>query len=611
MQWVKSIHKWTSLFVGIQLLLWLVSGLYFNIMDHEEAKGTRYLSKEKQTLSVDKPRLMEPRTVLEKQPASQSLRLIHLLEQPYYLLTHKTGLYPHFENNYSLVNAYNGELQVIDEALATQLAKQSYNGPGAVVSATKMSPPIDDIPKEKNNVWQVNFDDEINTSVYIDAGSGRLVSHSNDDKRFVDIFFILHFMDYGVKGDFNSWQIILFGVVTLWLAVTGIIWTFQLLFSGHYRFSLKKENSTLKVMDEDHQEIGTFNPASHETIIEALAENNIGVPSSCGGGGTCGQCKIKMAPDSAITSAEQEHISKNELNAGYRLACQHKTEEISEIILDEYSHLKKHNLILTSSEFLTPFIKELRFRVEGNKALTFKAGAYMRFFIPQAEGCSRPSVLPEEYLPHWHHIEHLEFEHLSCSRSYSLANYDTQSNELVFTIKMQAAPDKESVPGIGSNYLCNLNPGDAIEAAGPFEEFFADAKSDRTMVLLGAGSGMAPLKSLVFEQLEKFRSQRKIYFYYGARSEKDLLYTDEFTELSRKYSNFNFYPVLSQPDDGWAGNRGYVQQLMESELEQIDRPGNIEFYLCGPKAMVIETIELLHGMGVKDSSIAFDDFGAN
>jgi Na+-transporting NADH:ubiquinone oxidoreductase subunit F len=202
----------------------------------------------------------------------------------------------------------------------------------------------------------------------------------------------------------------------------------------------------------------------------------------------------------------------------------------------------------------------------------------------------------------------MEFEHTACSRCYSLANFDTQTHELVFTVKMQSSPDNILLPGIGSNYICNLTVGQTIYAVGPFEEFFANPNSEKTMVLIGAGAGMAPLKSLIFEQLEKHSSHRAIHYYFGARTQNDLIYFDEFTALSDKFNNFNYCPVLSRPDDKWTAETGYAQQVVEKNLEEIDSLENIEFYICGPKNMMLDTISLLHSLGVDDSSIAYDDF---
>ena len=236
MKLIKSLHKWLSVLVALQLLVWLGSGLFFNLMDHSKARGNEYRIGLTEPVAVEHERLLEPSALL-KLPTKNvnSIKQIQLLGQPYYLLNHNRGLYAHFYNEYTLINAYTGALKVIDDVMAKKLAQQTYGGNGSISSSEKISPPFDDFPKEKNAVWQINFDDELYTSVYIDASSGRLVGHSNEDKRFADFFFMLHFMDYGTVGSFNNWQIIFFALLTLLFCITGFIWTMELLIKGRYK----------------------------------------------------------------------------------------------------------------------------------------------------------------------------------------------------------------------------------------------------------------------------------------------------------------------------------------------------------------------------------------
>ncbi|MBU2925565.1 PepSY domain-containing protein [Colwellia sp. 4_MG-2023] len=241
MKLVKCLHKWLSVLVAIQLFIWLGSGLFFNLMDSTKAKGNENLVSNLAVKKIDHKRLLEPSYILsqfnKEQPQKpvNSIKLIQLIDQPYYLLNHYLGLYQHFYNEHSLVNAYTGEMKTIDKIMAQTLAISTYSGRGNIGVTERISPPIDDFPKEKNIVWRVNFDDELYTSVYIDASSGRVVGHSNDDKRFADFFFMLHFMDYGTLGSFNNWQIILFSILTLMFCITGFVWTLDLLIKGRYK----------------------------------------------------------------------------------------------------------------------------------------------------------------------------------------------------------------------------------------------------------------------------------------------------------------------------------------------------------------------------------------
>jgi Na(+)-translocating NADH:ubiquinone oxidoreductase F subunit len=372
----------------------------------------------------------------------------------------------------------------------------------------------------------------------------------------------------------------------------------------------------LALFDKDLEPIGEFDLATNTNLLDGLIDHDIALSSTCGGGGTCGQCKVRLDSRVKVTSAEHVLLTKEQLQQGYRLACQHDATETKRLTLIDVTKAKKYLLELTHSEFISPYIKELRFKVLGGNKLTYKAGAHMRFFIPAAKGVSIPQCLPENLKYHWRDIEYLEYEHQACSRSYSLANGDGQietgTNELKFTVKIQNAPNKSIYPGVGSSYICNLGLGQTIEAVGPFEHFHAKPSSEKTMILIGAGSGMAPLKSLIEEQLNMIRTRnkynRKIYFFYGARTENDLLYQDKFFELSGGNPNFHYYPVLSRPSKYWTETKGYVQDLLATNISDICKIDSVEFYVCGPPEMMKTTIELLKENNVDASDIAFDRF---
>lgn len=239
---IKKLHKWLSLLVFIQLFIWLGTGLFFNLMDHDKARGNQ--NKNAITLQeVEHNRLINLDLVMKNmsKPVTE-IALIQRLGKPYYLLTHEEGLYSHFKSDYSLVDAYVGDEFIIDDDVASKLAQSSYKGKGDISGVVKVKPPITDMLKERNIAWQVNFSDVLNTSVYIDASSGRLIGYSNDDKRFVDLFFMLHFMDYpflgqGSVGGFNNGQITFFALLTLVFCLTGFIWVIELLRKGRYKFS--------------------------------------------------------------------------------------------------------------------------------------------------------------------------------------------------------------------------------------------------------------------------------------------------------------------------------------------------------------------------------------
>ena len=232
---IGKIHKWASVVVGLQLLIWLGSGLYFNLMNHHQAAGHSYKTAVKSELNWREAKLVDPKTILQQQPKSTGLSLISLAGAPYYLLNHQRGLYAHFTNTYTLIDARSGAPVSIDAEFAQLLAAASYNGPGQLVSSRLMQPPISDFPRQQNAVWQVNFADDLDTSVYVEAGSGRIVGHSDVHKRLADFALMLHFMDYSQQGSFNNIPMMLFAFATLWLSITGVIWTIFLVRQGKFK----------------------------------------------------------------------------------------------------------------------------------------------------------------------------------------------------------------------------------------------------------------------------------------------------------------------------------------------------------------------------------------
>ncbi|MEO2266444.1 2Fe-2S iron-sulfur cluster-binding protein [Pseudoalteromonas sp. YIC-656] len=606
MQWTRKIHKWASVIVGIQLLLWLGSGLYFNLMDHHKAGGHTYRAHGHSEIEIDTSALVEPKQVLESAAPSVELKQITLLDQPYYLVSHKRGLYAYFENQYSLFDAYTGDKVRIDGAFATRLAKRSYNGPGEVGQVRLLQPPIEDFPKQKNASWRVDFNDDIETSVYIEAGSGRVVGHSDAHKRFAGIFFMLHFMDYGNKGNFNSIQIILFAFVTLWLTLTGFIWTLDLIKRGQYKVKLFSSHREIKLFDHQQQLLDHVDISTATNLLDGLSEHNIALPSSCGGGGTCGRCKVLINPAPQVTSADKQHFSQPELEQGFRLACQHFSDDVQDMTLFDITDAQKMTLTLLSSEFVTPEIKELRFKLPA-QGLQYKAGAFMRFLIPGGVVKAKPDRLPEQYQAHWQEVEEGTFEAQACSRNYSLASVSELTDELVFTVKYQRAPEQGVPAGSGSSYMCNLKVGDTIDAVGPFEEFYVEPSINAPIIVVGAGSGMAPLHSIIQDLLLNRHYQQPIHFYFGARSQGDLLYRSEFERLSQQFANFHFTGVLSQPSANWQGRKGYAQQSMFQDITD-ELLLSAHFYLCGPQAMMDDTITALHKRGVSDQRIHIDSF---
>jgi Na+-transporting NADH:ubiquinone oxidoreductase subunit F len=235
MKWIRIFHKWASIVVGIQFLLWLLSGIYFNLMDTTKAKGRIYQASINYKRPILGDRLVEPSIVLLKNQPSVAIELIQILGEPFYKLTHEKALYPHLKNKYTLVDAYTAKRFLINEQVAAEIAKISYNGPGEIINIRLHNSTIPDFPKQQNPTWEIYFDDVIDTSVFIEASSGRIIGHSDGHKRLADIFFMLHFMDYGNNGSFNNIQNMFFAIAALWLTLSGFIWTIHIGLKGNYK----------------------------------------------------------------------------------------------------------------------------------------------------------------------------------------------------------------------------------------------------------------------------------------------------------------------------------------------------------------------------------------
>jgi len=333
MTWMKTLHKWLGLIVGVQVLIWLLTGFFFSIMDHEKASGNQYRNLLPAVSTIESGKLISEQQVLSLYPKAQQIRLIEILGQATYIVTLKKGLYRHFENHYQLVDAYTGNSFIIDENKAKQIAQNSYFGPGQVSSVSKLFPPIADEPKQKKPLWQINFDDDQQTSVYVEVASGRLIGHSSDYERLVDLLFILHFMDYASEGSFNNWQIIIFSLLTLLLTISGIIWVLELCANKQYVLQVLSRTTNIEITNDQDKSLAQLNVAKGANILDALGEHHIELPSLCGGGGLCGKCIVKLEATAKITAADEQRLSREQIQQGIRLSCQHSCRDNNKVSL--------------------------------------------------------------------------------------------------------------------------------------------------------------------------------------------------------------------------------------------------------------------------------------
>ena len=600
-----SVHKWLSLIVGLQLLIWLGTGLYFNLMDHSKASGNEFRVHSHNVGNIADFNLIPVSEVNSDSPLE--IKLIWVLDQPYYHFIFEKGQHSYQKQHSKLFDAITGKQFNLSEKQILTLARNSYSGLGQLTNPVLMQPPFSDYVRQRNPMWQVAVRDENNTTIYLDSITGQILRHANDDFRLKELMMKLHFMDYGSSGGFNHWWIIAFAFATLFLSITGITWLIQKYKNGLLKLNWTHNKQKIAVTFSEEGTSSDISVNVNSTVLEGLEKSHIYLSSSCGGGGTCGKCLFLNSTPLPITSSEREHISTEQLEEGYRLGCQHKISEVSSINVNTNRHIEKHEIIVTATNFITPFIKEIKFKVKSGKRLSFKAGAYMEFKVPSGVNDLRPTDLPPSFEKYWLDYPKGKFSHEGATRHYSLANFDQETDELTFNIRWQTAENGDR-GGIGSSYLGSLKVGEIITARGPFSDFYATSNKKVRRFFIGAGSGLAPLRAIIFEQLIKHQHQGDITLIYGARTEDDLLYQSELVALEQKYDNFSYIPTLSSPSEQWKGRSGYVQQVLLKHMSKELQPFWTEFYLCGPETMMSEVEEIITDAGIPGNQIFKDSF---
>ena len=356
---------------------------------------------------------------------------------------------------------------------------------------------------------------------------------------------------------------------------------------------------------------------SGSKLLQTLADNKIFLSSACGGGGTCSQCKCQILEGGgSILPTEESHFNSREKNEGWRLSCQVAVKNDLKIsVPDEVFGVKEWECEVISNENVATFIKELVLKLPEGEEVNFRAGGYVQLEAPAYKLNYKEFDIGKEYHDDWDRFNVWDNEAVNNEpviRAYSMANYPDEKGIIKFNIRIASPPPGMDVPpGVMSSWTFNLKPGDKVKVFGPFGEFFAK-ETQAEMVFVGGGAGMAPMRSHIFDQLLRINTDRKITFWYGARSLKEMFYVDEFDALADKYDNFEWHVALSDPlpEDDWDGDTGFIHNVLyENYLKSHDAPEDCEFYMCGPPMMNKAVIDMLLDLGVEPENIALDDFG--
>ena len=354
-------------------------------------------------------------------------------------------------------------------------------------------------------------------------------------------------------------------------------------------------------------------------LLQTLAGEGIFLSSACGGGGSCGQCRCKVIDGGGdILPTEEGHFTQGEIRDHMRLACQVAVKQDMKIEIDpEFFDVKKWECTVVSNDNVATFIKELTLKIPEGEVVPFRAGGYVQLEAPPHEVHYKDFDIAPEYHEDWDKFNlwrYVSKVDEPVIRAYSMANYPEEKGIIKFNIRIASPPPRgpEGIPpGKMSSYVFSLKPGDKITVSGPYGEFFAkDTKNE--MVFIGGGAGMAPMRSHIFDQLKRLKSDRKISFWYGARSKREMFYVEDYDGLAKEFDNFEWHVALSdpQPEDNWTGYTGFIHNVLYEEyLKDHPAPEDCEFYMCGPPVMNDAVTKMLKSLGVEDENIMLDNFG--
>jgi Na+-transporting NADH:ubiquinone oxidoreductase subunit F len=353
-------------------------------------------------------------------------------------------------------------------------------------------------------------------------------------------------------------------------------------------------------------------------LLTALADAGLFVPSACGGGGICAQCRVRVFEGGGeILATETIHINKRDAGQGDRLSCQVTVKDNMSIqVAEEVFGVKKWKATVGSNDNVATFIKELVLELPEGEHVDFQAGGYIQIECPPHQVKYADFDVPDKFRDDWDNYNLWRYTSnvkAEATRAYSMANYPEERGIIKLNVRIATPPPKspEAPPGIMSSYIFNLKPGDKVTISGPFGDFFAK-DTENEMIFIGGGAGMAPMRSHIFDQLCRLDSKRKISFWYGARSEREMFYIDDFNRLTWENDNFEWHCALSDPNesDEWTGYTGFIHEvILENYLRHHPAPEDCEFYMCGPPMMNNAVTKMLKDLGVEDEHIMLDDFG--
>lgn len=362
------------------------------------------------------------------------------------------------------------------------------------------------------------------------------------------------------------------------------------------------------------------------SLLKTLQSQDIFLSSACGGGGTCAQCRCRVIEGGGeILPTEKVHFSRKEQKAHWRLGCQVKVKDnMSVLIPEEVFGIKEWDCEVVSNHNVASFIKEFVVKLPEGETLDFKPGSYSQIRIPAYDNLMYSDMdIDERFKSEWDNFKLWPLQAKNSEetvRAYSMANYPAEGNIITLNVRIATPPfDKakggwmDVNPGIASSYIFNLKPGDKVKMSGPYGDFHLILDSTREMMFIGGGAGMAPLRSQLLHLFRTLKlTDRKVSYWYGARSKSEIFYEEDFRAIEKEFPNFSFHIALSEPrpEDNWTGYVGFIHRvILDNYLNNHEEPEDIEYYMCGPGPMANAVKGMLDNLGVSPEMIMFDDFG--
>jgi Na+-transporting NADH:ubiquinone oxidoreductase subunit F len=416
-------------------------------------------------------------------------------------------------------------------------------------------------------------------------------------------------------------MILLASTITIITISMAVFLTIILLLVAILLYAKAKLSPSGKVKLQVNDKEFEVSPGS--TILSTLSNQSVYLPSACGGGGTCGMCKCQVFEGGgSILPTETGFFSRKEQQQNWRLGCQVKIREDMRIkVPEEVMGIKKWECTVVSNKNVATFIKEFVVKLPEGETLDFRSGGYIQIDVPKIEVDFKDVVVEDRFRDEWDKFNMWDLKMKNSEetfRAYSMANHPAEGNIVMLNIRIATPPWDRAKgqfmkvnPGICSSYIFSRKPGDKVTLSGPYGEFFIK-ETDREMLYIGGGAGMAPLRSHLFHLFHTLKTDRKVSYWYGARSKREIFYEKEFREIEKQFPNFKFNIALSEPkkEDNWDGYTGFIHQVIyENYLSKIDEPEEIEYYLCGPPMMNDAVQKMLYDLGVPDEMVDYDDFG--